>query len=481
MSGEVDGSTEGRSPMSEVGGRRTEGIDQGSVIGDCGADREDIKSAEELYQEAQDLVNKDRKREALGVLEKLVEVYPDHALAHNDLGVLYFHEGAQEKTLEHYEKAAALDPDNTIYQRNLADFYYVILGRTEAALEIYKKVIESNPDDIECLTILGNICVSLKKFIDAEMFFNKVLDIEPWNLDAQGMLDQLSGVQSSEIGGRKTEEAGQKLEFTGRIREDEEWRSVVSGQKIQGDHIETKPEKPLDFTAPAIREVLQPDERSFILSLILSKENSERFIRNPEQEAPAGVFDEFEIVVGEKRKGRNGTDIQTIQHPSKNILYVQTGEGYSQDAFDALSLAAKRFNSIRKTAATRQESGNVSSSNENSSVNLGLAEHFASFLKQLSEVLKTPARDSKIPAQTAEKRDTKEEKKGTLKKKKEPLQNADDSRQSILDRIVHMKDTEGLGWKAIAEAFNSEGLPTFSGKGQWHRKTIYKMYQKRGK
>jgi len=44
-------------------------------------------------------------------------------------------------------------------------------------------------------------------------------------------------------------------------------------------------------------------------------------------------------------------------------------------------------------------------------------------------------------------------------------------------RIVMLRD-EGMGWQEIADTFNSEGAPTFSGKGNWYQGTIASMYRR---
>jgi hypothetical protein len=58
-------------------------------------------------------------------------------------------------------------------------------------MKLYVKVLGINPTDIEKLLILGYISVSLEKFDDAEVFYNRVLELEPFNMDAGKGLDQL--------------------------------------------------------------------------------------------------------------------------------------------------------------------------------------------------------------------------------------------------------------------------------------------------
>lgn len=191
-----EGSRYNWSGRSEAGSHES-GIRKEEVRGTDFRDTPD-----KMYQDVQELLNSNRKMDAVDALEKLVASYPDYALAHNDLGVLYFSEGDKEKSLQHYEKAAALEPRNSVFQKNLADFYYVISGRTEEALEIYLKMLEANPTDMETLLIMGHICVSLRNFDDAKVFYSRVLEIEPWNVDAREKLDQLGKGQRSEVRGR---------------------------------------------------------------------------------------------------------------------------------------------------------------------------------------------------------------------------------------------------------------------------------------
>ena len=157
------------------------------------------KSAEALYEEMRQLMDGGSKGEAIGGLKMLLAMYPDYALAHNDLGVLYYNQEEKEKALRHYEEAARLEPENANFQKNLADFYCVEMGELEEALKIYLKVLEANPTDIETLTILGDICVSLKKGQDARVFYERVLEIEPWNTEVQEKLEEIEKIQSSEI------------------------------------------------------------------------------------------------------------------------------------------------------------------------------------------------------------------------------------------------------------------------------------------
>jgi len=155
------------------------------------------KAPAEIYQEIQSAMAGQDPLTVIEALEKLSATDPDFAPAHNDLGVLYYQSGEKEKALTHYERAAHLEPGNAIFQKNLADYYFVEQGRVEDALKIYVDVLAAYPEDIETLQITGHICVSLRKFDDARVFYNRVLELEPWNADARQNLDKLDGYREA--------------------------------------------------------------------------------------------------------------------------------------------------------------------------------------------------------------------------------------------------------------------------------------------
>ena len=108
-------------------------------------------------------------------LEKLIDNFPDFALAHNHLGVLYYHTDDKDKACQSYETAVRLQPENITFKKNLADFYCIELGRIEEALKIYVDVLTTHPRDAETLLATGQICLAMEKPDDAADFFNKVL------------------------------------------------------------------------------------------------------------------------------------------------------------------------------------------------------------------------------------------------------------------------------------------------------------------
>ena len=149
---------------------------------------------EEMYHACQELANSGKNEEAIKKLEAILQMEPDFAPAYNDLGVLYYHLGGKEKSLEFYEKAALLEPNNIIFQKNLADFYYIEMGQIKNALEIYAKVLSEEPTDVDCLMAAGHISEQLNLKDNAKIFYDRILEIEPWNLEAGEKINEISKV-----------------------------------------------------------------------------------------------------------------------------------------------------------------------------------------------------------------------------------------------------------------------------------------------
>lgn len=95
--------------------------------------------------------------EGIRQIKAFLQTYPSFATAHNDLGVLYLRGGNPTLALAHYEKAARLQPDNTTFKKNLADFYAVELGWYDDAVDMYLDILKKNPRDTEALIALGQL------------------------------------------------------------------------------------------------------------------------------------------------------------------------------------------------------------------------------------------------------------------------------------------------------------------------------------
>ena len=148
------------------------------------------------YSEIQTMASRGHYDQAIAALERLITRTPDNALAHNDLGVLYANAGNFEDALKHYRSAVKLDPTAVVYQKNLADLLFVGTDDVEAALQSYVAILRTAPRDVETLNAIAQVCIRLGRIEDARYFYEKILDLEPWNQTAQSQRSALASASS---------------------------------------------------------------------------------------------------------------------------------------------------------------------------------------------------------------------------------------------------------------------------------------------
>jgi Flp pilus assembly protein TadD len=155
------------------------------------SDKKTMMDLHLLKQENHSKVDLDDKAEAISELERKIQIETQNATAINNLGVLHYQRGNKENALECYERAVDLDPSQNIFLKNLADFYLMEQGRIEDAMKLYVKVLENDAEDIDSLIATGLVCTKLNNFADAKLFYQRSLEIDPYNVNAKQALDQL--------------------------------------------------------------------------------------------------------------------------------------------------------------------------------------------------------------------------------------------------------------------------------------------------
>lgn len=158
-----------------------------------------MKTGGEKYAHIQSMIADAQYAQATAALEELVGVDTDHVAAHYDLGNLYYTAGMKQKALLHYEKTVALEPDNPLYIKNLADLLYAETDNIDRVLELYERILSLNPEDLQTLMVKGHICVSQKRFAEAKQCYQNILDIEPWNDEARVFLEKLDANANASV------------------------------------------------------------------------------------------------------------------------------------------------------------------------------------------------------------------------------------------------------------------------------------------
>ncbi len=152
--------------------------------------------AQNAYQRLQATLSR-TPAEAIGEIKTFLKMFPDVALAHNDLGVLYHQCAEPLRSLAHYEKANRLQPNTPTILKNLAEFYFVELGWTDDAIEMLTSLLQLYPDDFELLTALGEISNQVGRPEEARVFLRKALQLDPDNQQLRERMAQLDGPVSA--------------------------------------------------------------------------------------------------------------------------------------------------------------------------------------------------------------------------------------------------------------------------------------------
>ena len=122
-----------------------------------------------------------KSEEAEASYKKAITLKPDYAEAHYNLGNTIKEQGGLEEAEASYKKAITLKPDYAEAYSNLG----VILkeqGRLEEAEASYKKAITLKPDFAKAYDHLGDLLQILDKFEDAELCYKKCISLAPFEV-----------------------------------------------------------------------------------------------------------------------------------------------------------------------------------------------------------------------------------------------------------------------------------------------------------
>jgi tetratricopeptide (TPR) repeat protein len=150
-----------------------------------------MKTAETMYNEIQPMVENNWDKAAMSAYDYFLESYPTYAQAHFDLAMLCLKHQRDDDALMHLQESVELAPDNAVFSKMLADFYYAKKDDAEKAFEVYRRLVNMEPQNLEMHVIAGNLAVALHRFDCAIGYYEKVLGIDPGNADARDILEKL--------------------------------------------------------------------------------------------------------------------------------------------------------------------------------------------------------------------------------------------------------------------------------------------------
>ena len=113
------------------------------------------KGIENKYNENYDV--------AIECFENALKAFPEDHASMYELSALYAKKGLQEKGFEMIENAVALDSSNKWYKIRLADFYK-IQNNYEEFVNIYDKLLENEPNNLEYLEVYINALLHIGRY-----------------------------------------------------------------------------------------------------------------------------------------------------------------------------------------------------------------------------------------------------------------------------------------------------------------------------
>jgi Flp pilus assembly protein TadD len=121
--------------------------------------------------------------QAVRVFEKALQIDPDSADGHNDLGIALWQVGKRQEAIREYEQALELRPDRADTHLALG-MVLTTLGRPEEAIRHCEEALRINPDDAETHFDLGTILAQVGRMPEAMWQWEQTLRIKPNDAEA---------------------------------------------------------------------------------------------------------------------------------------------------------------------------------------------------------------------------------------------------------------------------------------------------------
>lgn len=154
-----------------------------------------------MLKQTQILFRQQKYTEAKTILQEILKLDPKNAVAYNNLGSIYLIRGRFTRAKRYFKKALELDPAIEDARENLKTIEKIkrkktkenvrvelslleekarsLLeeGNTEAAIEVYNRIIDEDPTNIKVYNNLGILYYKLRQLQSAEKCFVKALEM----------------------------------------------------------------------------------------------------------------------------------------------------------------------------------------------------------------------------------------------------------------------------------------------------------------
>jgi len=124
------------------------------------------------YQEKRDFLR------AKDEYERVIQIWPLYAEAHNNLGLVYKELGKHGQAIHHFERALALNPSYVRAQHNLGVIYH-LTGDLKRAIKNYQAALSLDRGNLSSLNNLGLVYREEERLYDAREVLEKALNLKP--------------------------------------------------------------------------------------------------------------------------------------------------------------------------------------------------------------------------------------------------------------------------------------------------------------
>jgi predicted negative regulator of RcsB-dependent stress response len=129
-------------------------------------------------------------RDSVALFSHAIDVVPDNALAHNNLGMALVEEGKIGEALGHFHAAAKIAPWDADARANEGNALRA-LGRPAEAAEAYTEALGQAPDDASLHYNLATALVDLSRFDEAVTHLGTAVTLDPAHAKARMLLGTL--------------------------------------------------------------------------------------------------------------------------------------------------------------------------------------------------------------------------------------------------------------------------------------------------
>jgi len=146
--------------------------------------------AMEAFSYSEKAANKEDYEDQIPVYQRALNINPDYAKVHNNLGVALFYEGFYDSAYHHLEQAVRLQKDYPEAINNLG-FLNRVAQKYDIAINLFLKALTIKPSYIAALNNLGEAYFLSADMDSAERVFNAVLEMENSNAFAVKYLKKI--------------------------------------------------------------------------------------------------------------------------------------------------------------------------------------------------------------------------------------------------------------------------------------------------